>query len=350
MKPTAAQITAFLKNPDPQVRVVLLYGPDRGLVSERADNLARKTAPDLNDPFSVSRIPASILSSDPARLYDEAATPALGGGKRLVLIQQASDSAASAIELLLEDFPNTDCAVILEAGDLDKRSKLRALCENEKSLAIAIPCYVEDADQRMRTIASSLENEGLKAEKEAIELLSAMLPPDRLALRADLEKLALFVMETKTVTANDVRLTLGDAGAAETESLVSTVADGDARRAGELLDRLAAEQVSPVALLRAAQRYFLRLHLARKHIDSGLGATEAVSRLQPKVFWKHEKTMARQALFWSAESIEKLLTALAGAEASIKKTGAPDIALCAQLFITAASEVRKNYESRAGST
>ena len=50
MKLSAGQIDGFLHRPDPQIRAVLLFGPDAGLVRERADTLARAICPDLHDP------------------------------------------------------------------------------------------------------------------------------------------------------------------------------------------------------------------------------------------------------------------------------------------------------------
>ena len=41
MKIQPARIEAFLAKPDAAARAVLLYGPDAGLVRERADKLAR---------------------------------------------------------------------------------------------------------------------------------------------------------------------------------------------------------------------------------------------------------------------------------------------------------------------
>ncbi|MDD5585846.1 MAG: DNA polymerase III subunit delta [Alphaproteobacteria bacterium] len=336
MKPSSSQIALFLNKPDPQVRAVLLYGPDAGLVRERADDLARKTVPDLHDPFRVANLPGSAVTGDPARLCDEAAAQALGGGRRLVRIQHAPDGVASALGAMLDDLPPGDSLILIEAGDLEKRSKLRALCEGGSPHVIAIPCYVEDAAARVRTLGTILEAEGLKAPRDVLALLESVVPGDRLAMRSEMEKIALYARGKKALTADDVRAALGDGGAAETDDLVHAVANGDAKRAGVLLDHLFAEQVSSVALLRAAQRHFLRLQLARAHIDGGLGAKAAVEKLQPKVFWKHVEPMARQAQRWSAPAIEKFLKRLFETEAAVKKTGVPGTEMCAQLLLGAA--------------
>ena len=151
MKLPNSRIAAFVNKPDPAVRVILVYGPDAGLVSERAAHLAKLAVPDLNDPFRVTVLAAADLADDSARLHDEMASMSLGGGRRLVRIQSPGEAIAPVIGALLADMPASDSLLLVEAGDLDKRSKLRAVCESENPLICAIPCYVEDAAARQRT-------------------------------------------------------------------------------------------------------------------------------------------------------------------------------------------------------
>lgn len=339
MRLTGARIASFLNKPDPGVRVVLVYGPDAGLVRERATHLSKLAVSDPNDPFSSVMLPPSAGANGPARLHDEMASLAFGGGKRLVRIQNPDENFAPALASLLADMPASDSLLLIEAGDLEKRSKLRALCEGETPLACAIPCYVEDTAARQRTIAEILISENIRAARDVIAALADILPPDRLALRSELEKFAIYVgSSTKdnrevTATMADVHASVQDAGAAELDDLVFAVGAGEAKRVTQLIDRLYAEQTSPVALLRAAQRHFIRLQWARAEMDKGVAATEAVKRLQPPVFWKYESAMTSQLRRWSRSRTEQALRKLYDAEAAVKRTGIPDTALCAQTLL-----------------
>lgn len=327
MKPTTTQITQFLNRPDPAVRVVLIYGPDAGLVRERATLLAKKTVPDLQDPFRVANVAPAGLTEDPARLADEMAAQALGGGRRLIRIQHAPDGIAKALDNVLKDLPPSDSLLLVEAGDLDKRSKLRSLCE-ASATAIAIPCYVENTGDRIRTINEILAAEKLTVPREVAQLLADILPPDRSALRSELDKLALYARGQKAVSLADVQAVVQDAGAAELDDLVNAVALGDAKQAAQLLQRLFAEQAPVVMILRAAQRHFLRLQQARGFMTEGVNAAEAIKKLQPPVFWKYQDMMVKQVQRWSPAALHAVLGQLMQAEAAAKQTGAPDEALC----------------------
>ena len=80
----AADVDSFLARPDPARPVVLIFGPDAGLVSERATALIKASVDDVNDPFSLVRLEAEELSANPARLAEEAQTIPLFGGRRAV--------------------------------------------------------------------------------------------------------------------------------------------------------------------------------------------------------------------------------------------------------------------------
>jgi DNA polymerase-3 subunit delta len=124
MKIDARSADCFAQNPDPKVRAVLLYGPDGGLVRERAQLLTKSVVEDPKDPFRVAELSNSHLKEDPARLNDEAAAISFGGGRRVLRVQDPEEGLAGLFESFLKDLPG-DALVVVEAGDLPPRSKLR---------------------------------------------------------------------------------------------------------------------------------------------------------------------------------------------------------------------------------
>src|SRR5688500_6645970 len=142
MKIPPRNIEAFVKKPDPAVRAVLVYGPDHGLMQERAATIGRTVVADLNDPFNVAVLNGGILKDDPARLRDEAFAISMMGGNRLIRVEEAGDSLTT----LLKDYlasPASGSMIVLQADDLGARSSLRKLFETAPN-AGAIPCYAAE--------------------------------------------------------------------------------------------------------------------------------------------------------------------------------------------------------------
>src|SRR5881227_4245540 len=137
------EIDAFLARPDSGRPIILLYGPDAGLVRERADALLASSVDDPNDPFSLVKLDGDELSAEPSRLVDEAMTIPLFGGRRAIRVRAGGRSFASGVETLLAD-PPPSCRIVIEAGELRRDAPLRALCEKARTAAI-IACYPDGA-------------------------------------------------------------------------------------------------------------------------------------------------------------------------------------------------------------
>jgi len=73
MKISGRNIESFLRGADETVAAVLFYGPDAGLVRERAERLTAAVAGDAADPFRISELTAERLRDQPSLLSDEAA-------------------------------------------------------------------------------------------------------------------------------------------------------------------------------------------------------------------------------------------------------------------------------------
>src|ERR1700739_754432 len=96
-----AEADAFVARPDPTRPVVLVFGPDAGLVSERPPGLNKGADAAPNDPSARARLEGEALAAEPSRLVEEAQTVPLFGGKRAVWVKAGSRNIASAGEPLL---------------------------------------------------------------------------------------------------------------------------------------------------------------------------------------------------------------------------------------------------------
>ena len=142
-------IDAFLGRPDPARPLILLYGPDTGLVRERADALMASAVDNPDDPFSVVKLDGDELAAEPSRLVDEAMTVPLFGGRRAIRVRAGSRNFASGVETLSQ-MTVRDCRIVIEAGDIRPDSPLRKICE-KATTAAAIGCYPDRKSTRLNS-------------------------------------------------------------------------------------------------------------------------------------------------------------------------------------------------------
>ena len=181
MKVAPARLAAFLQRPDPAIRAVLLYGPDAGLVRERADTLARSVCAALADPFRIANLNGAVLAADPARLADEAAQLSLIGGRRVVRVRGAIDALARIFGAFLTKVPG-EALVVAEAAELSASSALRRAFEASPR-AVAIGCYPDAPRDRIAVIRETLMTHRVTASRDATQYLVDHLGEDRLLTR-----------------------------------------------------------------------------------------------------------------------------------------------------------------------
>lgn len=330
MKAKAGDIEALLRKMDPRFSAVLVYGPNEGLVRERARRIAEQVVEDLNDPFNVANLSPQDLKEDPARLVDEAAAISMMGGRRLVRLDAAADSVADPLKAFLDD-PRGDSLVLITGGDLAPRSGLRKAVETAKN-AIAIPCYADDARSLDDLIHQALRQHGLDVEGDAAAYLMDRLGDDRAVIRGELDKLAIFKAGDthRVVTLADAQACVGDSGALTLDEVAGAVSGGDLKRLDRALARAFAQGESPVGVLRAVSRRLMRLYEAAGHMGQGMSARDAMKRLRPPVFFKEADAFQAELGRWAQARLATALGLLVEAEVDCKSTGMPDEAVCAR--------------------
>src|SRR5947199_1734503 len=183
-------VDVFLKAPDAGRPIILLYGPDAGLVRERADALVSSAVDDPSDPFSLVRMDGDELSAEPSRLVEEATTIPMFGGRRAIRVRAGSRSFASGVETLAA-MPLKDCRVVIEAGELRPESPLRKACERAKT-AVAIGCYPDTERDLAKLIDDEMKSSGLRIAPDARASLTSLHGGDRKASRNELNELTLY--------------------------------------------------------------------------------------------------------------------------------------------------------------
>ena len=303
----AHQVDAFVAKPAQPV--VLVFGPDAGLVRERAEALIRASVDDVNDPFSLARLDGDDLAAEPSRLVEEANTVPLFGGRRAVWVKVGSRNIGPALEALLAA-TSPDCRVVIEAGDLRRNAPLRVLCERAKNAA-ALPCYEDDQKTLDRLIETELRESGLTIAPEARAALLPLLGGDRLASRSEILKLALYARGRDRIELDDVIAVSADASALALDALLDAAFAGRTAEVEFQFAKARTAGTAPSAILAAAIRQVATLHRARLAVDAGQSATSAAEEMRLHFSRKPAVEAALRA--WTTPRLARAMSQLAEA-------------------------------------
>ena len=326
MKIGPNRVREFLRDPDAETRAVLVYGPDAGLVNERADMVARTAVDDLADPFLVSEFSESELLADRTRLADEASALTFTGGRRVIRIRDVTDAASPVIEVYLAEGTG-DALTVMRAGDLGPRSKVRRLFEESKNAA-AVACYADDERMLDRVIRSTFSALNMSVTPDAVAYLMTSLGADRAVSRTELEKLAIYAGDAKEITLDDAIKCIGDSSVFNLDVLAFAVGEGDQAAVDRAYARCLDEGTAPVAILRVIQRHLTRLQLVSSVSEETGDPSRALQVLKPPVFFKFKDRFLGQVRAWTTGDLGAALALLLDAEHAVKQTGAPAETIC----------------------
>jgi len=328
MKLAPQRVAAFLQKPG-DVRVVLLYGDDAGMVRHRAESLVRAVAGSLDDPFLV----AELQGNEVGQMAAEAVSVPLTGGRRVVRLREASDAALAGVQSVLAS--RAEALVVLEGPGMPARSKLRALLDAAPD-GVAIGCYPEEGRALEETIRHVLHDARVGIDPEATSWLAGQLGADQVATHAELEKLALFAGPGGRVDLDTAMHCVGDAAGLSLDDAVFAATVGDVATADRALEQAMAEGTASVGVLRAALMHLQRLYRARLLMDTGMSAGDATKAARPPVFFRRVGAFTRALNLWSSPSLEAAMAGLSQAERNCKRTGAPDHTLARHAILTLA--------------
>lgn len=333
-----ADVEATLTRIDPLRPVLLLFGPDSGLVRERARAYLARAAEGSSDPFGLVRLDGDEIAGDPGRLVDEAGTVALFGGRRVISLRVGSRNVVPAVEALLAAPPG-DAIVVIEAGDLKRGQGLRALCEASPR-ALAITCYADTDRDLTRLIDTMVTEAGLSIDRDARAELMGLLGGDRLASRGEIAKLLLYAAGEPRITAEHVRAIVGDASSLALDEIADSAFAGQPTEMASAFAKASGEGMRADIILGSVCRSGQALHLLRLAADAG-SIERAIESARPAIHFRRKPLIEKALRSWSAARLETALLALDDALLAARRNAALGPAIAERALLQVAGQARR---------
>lgn len=351
MKLNARDADRFCAKPDPACPAILIYGPDEGVVRERAQKILGAILGSPPDRDRLTELTAADLKADPARLHDELTTLSMFPGARVVRLRDAAEPAPRIVAGVLADLGKgnltAEALLLVEAGELPPRAALRKTFESDRRAA-AIACYADTGGGLQKLLRDGLSEYGLKATPEALDLMGSVLGEDRGVTRQELLKLALYkgalggTPEDATVTAEDIEACLIAPGEAAASEIIDAVGSGDAVSADRLITRAFSAGTASVGLIRQTIFHFQKLHMLAGRLKADEDPVTLYNRIPgPRLHFSREAALRRHMRLWSTASLERALLALGDAERQCKTTGLPEQAICHRTLLSLANHAAR---------
>ena len=291
-------------------KFILLYGKNEGLKNEIISVLTKdKKKASNHDEKEILENRNSFLESILSKsLFDE---------EKIIIIKRSSDKILKIIDDLYKKNIQ-DVTIILNADNLEKKSKLRTFFEKEKQF-ICIACY-PDNDQTLSKLAYNfLRDKKISISPSNINLIVNKCNGDRETLINELQKIELFSKDGKTISSENISRLIN---LNENHSISELIDNCLAKNSKKIISILNENNFSNEDCMMITRSFLIK---AKKLLalsitfESNKNIELTVSSARPPIFWKEKEITKQQISKWKPQNIKKLIYSINEIELQIKK-------------------------------
>lgn len=336
----AGEINRLIKQPS-GYHAWLIFGPDQGLVSERAAHLAKALAEKAGGAAEHITLLNEDMAASPERLALDLKTISMFGERKILRVTAGRDLPLNALESLLKETP-FEGDLIIEAGDLKKTAKLRKIFESGKTVA-AIPCYTDSAADLTAVIREVVAAHGLSIDRESEGYLITRLGADRALSRNEVEKLALYALGREAITIADIDAILGDMSEITIDQIVAGALLGQSQQALTRLRRALDAGLNPAPVFLALLRQLHQLHKGALSVAAGNSIHNVAKAQRPPLYFERRDNFVKQLNLWSEDHLAHAISKTQDIMGRARRRNSPalEIADLEQLVLSLAGFARQ---------
>ena len=296
-----------LKSTD-DCKIILFYGENQGLKEEFKKNI--KEANKNNEKLNL--LQDEIIKNENL-LINEISNKSLFNNKKIIFIDQVNEKILNIIEELAEDV--SDEKIVIFAGNLDKKSKLRSYFEKSKLCGI-VACYQDNEITIKKIITNKLSDyQGLST--QVINFIIQNTGLDRSKVNNEIEKIKSCFLEKK-INLEKIDLLLNIKTNDDFNKLKDEALKGNKIKTNKLLADTVFEPESNIYYLNSINQRINKLYEIEKMKQNNSNTETLVSSLKPPIFWKDKPVLIEQTNKWNENKIKKALEKTYTVELQIK--------------------------------
>ena len=291
----------------------LFYGPNIGLIEETINNTLK--------PIFSSNIynydEVEILNNT-SNFHADVLNKSFFENDKLIIINRVTDKIYEIIKKIIED-KTEDIKIILKAGNLEKKSKIRNFFEKQKNLIIT--AFYEDTYQALFQITQNfLRERKINISNEIINLIIERSRNNRINLTNELEKISLlYFKKNKTVNLKDVQKLTNLVENYNYSEVVDCYLLENKKKTIYILNENNLSVEDDILILKSFLFKLKRLKSLKKKLEENINIEEVLNTFKPAIFWKEKEIVKQQLKIRNLSNINMLLKKINNLELLIKK-------------------------------
>ena len=312
--------------------LILFYGKNEGLKNEAIRILIKK-----ND---ISNYEEKEILDNENNFIENILSKSLFEQQKFIVIKRSTDKILKVIETL--NFKNLqDTTIILNADNLEKKSKLRSFFEKDKKL-VCIPFYPDNAQILSKLTYNFLRERKISISPSNINLIINKCSGDRETLINELQKIELFSKNGKKINSENISKLINLGENHSISDLVDNCLAQNKRKIISILNENNFSNEDCITIVRSFLIKSKKLLALSKAFETNKNIDLTISSAKPPIFWKEKEVTKQQILKWSSKNIKQLIYSISETELQIKKNINNSINLITDFILFQSSSATNN--------
>ena len=316
-----------------QNKLVLFYGKNEGFKNEATNNL-------IKDKDEITKYEEKEVLENINDFIESILSKSLFESEKIIIIKRVTDKILKIIDEI-NSKNIEDVKIILNADNLEKKSKLRSLFEKDKKY-ICVPFY-PDTDQTLSKLTFNfLKKKNISISQSNINLIVNKCNGDRETLLNELNKIEYFSKNGKKITAENIaKLTnlIENHGISE---LIDNCLAKNKKKIVNILNENNFNNDDCILITRTFLNKAKKILKLSSEFQNNKNIDLTISSAKPPIFWKDKEITKQQIYKWTPENIKQLIYKLSEIELLIKKNINNSINLITDFILNQASSSTNN--------
>jgi DNA polymerase-3 subunit delta len=313
--------------------IYVIAGKDTSLVNAECDRLLDKLIAPAERATGLLNADADSVTA--AEITDELRTLPFLTVRRIVVLKDADKFISNNRELLETyfDSPSATGVLVMTVSSFDSRTRLaKKLPKVGQLISVSQPSAAQ-LPARLRQYA--LEAHTKTLQDRASDLLIELVGDELVRLYSEIDKLAVYVGQRKTITADDVNCLVGHNRLFDAFDVINCLIAQDAAGAVDQLRRLfSQDRDAQYSFIGALAYHLRRMFAAKVMLQKGRAEWDIAKNLR---IWYRLEELFEQLRETSLIEIGAMIQRLARADYEIKTGRATPKAVIEQLIMTMAT-------------
>ena len=316
-----------------QNKLVLFYGKNEGFKNEATNNL-------IKEKDEVTKYEEKEVLENINNFIESILSKSLFESEKIIIIKRVTDKILKIIDEI--DSKNIeDIKIILNADNLEKKSKLRSLFEKDKKY-VCVPFYPDTEQTLSKLTFNFLKKKNISISQSNINLIVNKCNGDRETLLNELNKIEYFSKNGKKITAENIaKLTnlIENHGISE---LIDNCLAKNKKKIVNILNENNFNNEDCILITRTFLNKAKKILKLSSEFQNNKNIDLTISSAKPPIFWKDKEITKQQIYKWTPENIKQLIYKLSEIELLIKKNINNSINLITDFILNEASSNTNN--------